>query len=195
MAVPRTVGALCGIAGPVAFVGAWLVGGLVRDGYDPVEQAISQLAREGASTRVLMTAGLVGFGLLVPVWAVVLGRVLRSRAVATAAAVAGLATLAVAALPLTREPGGTQDLLHAVAASLGYVAMAATPLLAAGPLRRRGCRRAATASVAVGLLSTACLVGTVALDVGSGALQRAGLGVVDVWHVVAAGWVLRTTSR
>lgn len=194
MAVPLSVGALCGIAGPVAFVGAWLVGGLVRDGYDPVEQAISQLAREGASTRVLMTAGLVGFGLLVPVWAVVLGRVLGSRAVTTAAAVAGVATLAVAALPLTREPGGTQDLLHAVAASIGYVAMAATPLLAAGPLRRRGHRTAATASLVVGLLSAACLVGTVALEAGSGALQRAGLGVVDAWHVVAAAWVLRRAS-
>ena len=90
---------------------------------------------------------------------------------------------------------GVEDLLHAVAASIGYVAMAATPLLAAGPLRRQGRRRAATASVVVGLLSAACLVGTVALDVGSGALQRTGLGVVDVWHVVAAGWVLRTTSR
>lgn len=195
MAVPRTVGALCGTAGPVAFVGAWLVGGLLRDGYDPLEQAISQLAREGTPDRGLMTAGLVAFGVLLPVWAVVLGRVLGSGAVRTAAAVAGLATLAVAALPLTREPGGTQDLLHALAAATGYVAMAATPLLAAGPLRRRGHRLAAIASTAVGLVSAACLVGTVALGSGGGGLQRAGLGVVDAWHVVAATWVLRSARR
>jgi len=195
VAVPRTVGALCGIAGPVAFVGAWLVGGLLRDGYDPLEQAISQLAREGTPERSLMTAGLVAFGVLMPVWAVVLGRVLGSGAVRAAVVVAGLATLAVAALPLTREPGGTQDLLHALAAATGYVAMAATPLLAAGPLRRRGHRTAATVSTAVGLVSASCLVGTVALGSGSGGLQRAGLGVVDAWHVVAAAWVLRATRR
>lgn len=191
MAVSRTVGALCGIAGPVAFVGAWLVGGLLRDGFDPLEQAISQLAREGTPDRALMTAGLVAFGVLLPVWAVVLGRVLGSGAVRAAVVIAGLATLAVAALPLTREPGGTQDLLHALAAATGYVAMAATPLLAAGPLRRRGHRTAATVSTAVGLVSAACLVGTVALGSGSGGLQRAGLGVVDAWHVAAASWVLR----
>lgn len=195
MAVPRTVGALCGVAGPAAFVGAWLVGGLLRDGYDPLEQAISQLAREGTSDRALMTAGLVAFGVLVPVWAVVLGRVLGSGAVRAAVVVAGLATLAVAALPLTREPGGEQDLLHALSAATGYVAMAATPLLAAAPLGRRGHLIAASVSIAVGLVSAACLVGTVALTSGSGGLQRAGLGVVDVWHVVAALWVLKAPHR
>jgi hypothetical protein len=115
----------------------------MTDGYDPVQQAISQLAREGAPTRPLMTGGLVAFGLLLPLWARVLGRRLRSRPVEVAATVAGLATLAVAALPLTRQAGGTQDLWHAVAAGVGYVAMALTPLLAAGPLRRAGLRRAA----------------------------------------------------
>ena len=195
MVVSRTTSALCGIAGPTAFVVAWLVGGLITDGYDPLQQAISQLAREGAPTRALMTTGLVAFGLLVPVWALLLGRELRSTAVRTAVLVAGLATLAVAALPLTREPGGTQDLLHAAAAATGYVAMAATPLLAAAPLRRAGHRSAAAASIAVGTLSAACLVGTVALGGIGGALQRTGLTVVDAWHVVAAIWVLRRTPR
>lgn len=195
MTVPRTVGALCGIAGPVAFVGAWVVAGLRTEGYDPLQQAISQLAREGAPTGALMTAGLVAFGVLLPVWAVVLGRVLGSSAVRTAAAVAGLATLAVAALPLTREPGGTQDLLHALAATTGYAAMAATPLLAAGTLRRSGHQTAATASVVVGLVSAGCLLGSVVLDSGSGGLQRAGLGVVDVWHVVVATCVLLSRRR
>lgn len=191
MAISRRTGAVCGIAGPVAFVGAWILGGLVTEGYDPLRQAISQLARVGAPTRPLMTAGFVAFGVLLPVWAVVLGRELGSRAVRTAVVVAGLATLAVAALPLTREPGGAQDLLHAVAAGAGYVAMALTPLVAAGPLRRAGHQSAAAASVAVGVVSAGALVGTLALADLSGALQRLGLTVVDAWHVVTAVWVLR----
>lgn len=187
----RRLGAVCGIAGPVAFVGAWLVGGLRTDGYDPVEQAISQLAREGAATRTLMTSGLIAFGVLVPVWAQVVARELDAPGLRWTVTTAGLSTLAVAALPLTRDPGGTQDALHAVAAGTGYVAMAATPLVAAAALRRHGKPRVAAASVAVGLVSAAGLVGTVALPDVSGGMQRLGLTVVDAWHVVVAAVVLR----
>jgi len=193
--VPTRLGAACGLLAPIAFVAAWLVGGLLTEGYDPVGSAISQLAREGAPTRALMTGGLVAFGLLLPVWAVVLGRRLGSRPVQAAATVAGLATLAVAALPLTRDPGGTSDLLHAVAAGIGYVAMALTPLLAAGPLRRAGYAGAAAASAVVGLLSAGALVGTLLAGDVAGALQRLGLGVVDGWHVAAALGVLRAAPR
>ena len=183
--------AVCGIVGPSAFVGAWLVGGLLTDGYDPLADAISQLAREGAPTRALMTGGLVAFGVLIPVWAVRLGQALDSRAVRNAVAVAGLATLGVALLPLTREGGQPQDVGHAVVAGTGYVAMALTPILAVAPLRRLGHERAAAASATVGAVSATALVGTLLLADRSGGLQRLGLTVVDAWHVVAAVWMLR----
>jgi hypothetical membrane protein len=182
--------ALCGIVGPTAFVLAWLVGGLQSDGYEPLVEAISQLAREGAGTRPLMTAGLVAFGVLMPVWALALGRLL-GRAVAVAVVVAGLGTLAVAALPLTREGGQPQDVAHAVAAGTGYVGMALTPLLAAVALRRLGHERAAATSTVVGVVSATALVGTLLVADRSGGLQRLGLTVVDAWHVVVAVWVLR----
>lgn len=191
MKVRRTPGAVCGILGPTAFVSAWVLGGLRTDGYDPLEQAISQLAREGAQTRPLMTSGFIAFGVLVPVWARTLRRELDSRAVGAAVTVAGISTLGVAALPLTRDPGGTQDLLHAAAAGVGYLGMALTPLLASGPLRRLGHDRAAAASAVVGAVSLAGLIGTLLVPERSGGMQRLGLTVVDVWHVVAAGWVLR----
>lgn len=193
--ISRRVGALCGIAGPSAFVGAWFVGGLLTDGYDPLTDAISQLAREGAPARPLMTSGLVAFGVLVPVWAQVLSRELGGRGVRWAVTVAGLATAAVAAVPLTREPGGTQDRLHAVAAATGYVAMALTPLIASRALKRLGHDRAAAASVVVGALSVAGLVGTLLVEKRSGGLQRLGLTVVDAWHVAAATWVLRSRHQ
>ena len=189
--IPDKVRALCGIVGPTAFVGAWVVGGLRTDGYDPVEQAISQLAREGAPTRALMTGGLVTFGVLVPLWARAAAEHLDAPRLRWPITVAGLATLGVAALPLTRDPGGTQDLLHAVAAGTGYVAMALTPLVAAAALHRSGRTKAAAASAAVGVVSALGLVGTVALPEQSGAMQRLGLTVVDLWHVVVAAAVLR----
>lgn len=191
MAIPRTVAAACGIAAPLAFIGAWLAGGLRADGYDPLADAISQLAREGAPTRALMTTGFVVFGVLLPVWAWRLGRELGSRTVRNAAVVAGVATLGVALLPLTREGGQAQDGWHAVAAGVGYVAMALTPLLAAAPLRRLGHERAAGTSMVVGMVSALALVGTVLVVDRSGGLQRLGLTIVDLWHVAVAVWVLR----
>lgn len=168
----------------------WVVNGLRTPGYDPATQAISQLARDGAPTQPAMTLALVAFGVLVPLWAPTLARELGAPALRPVVTVAGLATLAVAVLPLTRDPGGTQDLLHAVAAGTGYVAMALTPLVAAPALRRRGWTGAAVASTAVGVVSAGSLVATLLVD-GSGAFQRLGLTVVDAWHVVVATWVLR----
>ena len=185
MQVPRRLGAVCGIAGPAAFVLAWAVNGARTPGYDPLQDAISQLAREGAATRPSMTAGFVVFGLLVPVWAPVLARALGVPPLRPVVTVAGLATLAVAALPLTREGGTAQDAWHAAAAFTGYVAMAATPLVAARGLAGR----ARAASLAVGTVSAAALVASVVVD-GGGALQRLGLTVVDAWHVAVASALL-----
>lgn len=193
------LGAVCGLLAPTSFVTAWLVGSVVADDYDPLQDAISRLAAEGAPTRPLMTAGLVAFGVLVPVWARTLGGRLESPTLRWVVTTAGLATLAVALLPLTQEGDTVQDTLHAVTAGIGYVAMAATPLVAAPLLRRRGHGRAAAASVLVGVVSAASLVATLMVGedgaVGSGGFQRLGLTVVDLWHVVAAGAVLRGSLR
>lgn len=190
MVSSRRTAALCGIAGPAAFVGGWLVNGLRTEGYDPLSEAISQLAREGAPTRLAMTSCFVAFGVLVPVWAGTLARELDAPALRPVVTVAGLSTLAVAAIPLSRDPGGTQDLLHAIAAGTGYLAMALTPLVAAAALRRSGRTTAAAACLAVGAVSAGALVGTLLVD-GSGGFQRLGLTAVDGWHVAVAAWVLR----
>jgi hypothetical membrane protein len=183
--------ALCGALAPASFVGAWAVSGALRDGYDPVEQAISQLARVGTPDRWAMTAGFIGFGVLLPVFGRHLPRLIGAGwLLRTTVTVAGVSTLAVAALPLQREPGGTGDALHAVAAGIGYVAMAATPAIAAGPLSRTGRRTAARTSVAVSAASAAALVASVTTGA-TGLWQRVGLGVVDAWFVAAGLWALR----
>jgi len=182
--LPRRLGAVCGVLGPTAFVAGWVVNGARTPGYDPFVDAISRLAAEGAATRTTTTACFVVFGVLVPVWARTLARELDRPALRPVVTVAGLATLAVAALPLTAQGGSLQDAGHAAAALTGYVAMAATPLVAAGALPP-GPRRA---SLAVGLVSAAALAASVVT--GSGGAQRLGLTVVDAWHVVVAAGVL-----
>ena len=184
MEVPRRLGAVCGVLGPTAFVTGWVVNGARTPGYDPLTDAISRLAAEGAPTWTAMTACFVAFGVLVPVWARTLARELDRPALLPVVTVAGLATVAVAALPLTAQGGLPQDAGHAAAALTGYVAMVATPLVAARALPPRARRT----SVLVGAVSAAALL--VSVVTGSGGAQRLGLTVVDAWHVAVAGGVL-----
>jgi len=190
--VTRRLLAACGIAGPGAFVAAWVVGGLATAGYSPVELTISQLAREGAGTAPLMTAGFLAFGVLVPAYAVVLGRELGARGAQVAATVSGLATLGVAALPLSRAGGQPVDAWHAVAAGTGYVGQALAPLLGARALGRRDpAGRARTASYAVSATAAVALVGSVLVPDLAGGLQRVGLTAVDAWFAAVAVHLLR----
>ena len=158
-----------GIVGPAAFVGAWVVGSALRraDGYSPVSDPISRLAELGTSTRPLMTAGFVTFGVAVPAFAIAARDELGGPGTA-ALVLAGLGTLGVAATPL--HP--VDDVpLHAVAAIAGYAGLAAAPMLS-----RTG------RSIPLGILSAACLAAT-ALGPAHGLLQRVGLSVVDAWIV------------
>lgn len=124
-----------------------------------------------------MTAGLLAFGVLAPVWATTL----QDRRVQVAMVTAGLGTLGVAAAPLGASFG---DGPHVAAAAVSYVAMALTPALGA---RTFGAPRT---SYALTALAGALLVGST-LGKYDGALQRAGLGVTDAWMVAQAVRQLR----
>jgi hypothetical protein len=171
------------VIGPAGFITAWAAGAAVTSmPYSSVDDAISRLAAVGADTRWLMTAGFVTFGLSLPAYAWALRSVVPGRAWMTAAAT-GLATLAVAATPLDRSD--TVDRLHAVFAGLGYVTLAATPLLAARPLLALGHRRLAHAGLVAGTTSAVALVLTTT-DLPTGLFQRAGLTVTDAWIAASA---------
>jgi hypothetical protein len=169
--------ALAGIAAPLSFIGAWVVAGARTPGSSPVAGHISELAAVGAPNRPLMTAGMVGFGVLAPLWATsVPGRGQRA-----ALLTAGAGTLGVAALPLG---GSLGDAAHACAAAVAYVGMALVPALGA---RSQG---TPALSYGAGALAAALLIASTVGPCG-GALQRAGLGVTDVWMAVQAARQLR----
>jgi hypothetical membrane protein len=183
---PRRLAAWGGVAGPVAFVSAWVAGGASRPEYSPVNDAISRLAAIGASSRSLMTAGFVGFGVGLPLYALALREAVPGSAWKVAAGT-GLATLGVALAPLDLSP--TVDQVHAGVAALGYATLAATPLLAARPLAASGHRRVARISVAAGGVAGVLLAASL-FGPAHGALQRAGLTVGDAWVVTSAVWML-----
>ena len=180
---PVRTAMLGGVIGPAGFIGAWVVGSVVADApYSAIDDAISRLAAVGADTRGLMTAGFVTFGLSLPAFGWALRATLPGRAWIAATAT-GLATLAVAATPL--DHSDTVDRLHGLFAVLGYVTLAATPLLAARPLLASGHRRLAVSGVAAGVTSTIALALT-ATGLPTGLFQRVGLTVSDVWIIAAA---------
>jgi hypothetical protein len=175
--------ALGGAVGPAAFIGAWTIGAAVTTvEYSSIDDAISRLAAVGADTRALMTAGFITFGVALPVYAWALRRVVGGAAWITAAAT-GIATLAVAATPLDRS--ATVDTWHGVAAGIGYVTLAATPLLAARPLSQIGHRTLAAAGVVAGAVSAISLVLTTT-GLPTGLFQRLGLTASDIW-IAASG--------
>ena len=183
--------ALGGVVGPAAFVGAWVVGAIRTPGYSSVDTAISRLAAVGASTRPLMTAGMVTFGVALPVFS----RALRAEfrdAVAVSAIVAGGGTLGVAALPL--DVSHSIDVAHGVAATIAYLGTAGMPALALRTLRRRGNTSAAALSLGVAAISAASLVATT-VGPAHGFFQRLGLTVADVWMVTVALTLLRRVRR
>ena len=164
--------AAAGVLAPVAFVTSWVVAGALRDGYDPLHDAISRLAELGAPRRWIVTAGMVVFGL----GALAFAPLLRSRATLALSA-AGLASFAVAGLPCTEGcpgSGAVSDQLHGWAAALFYVAFALTPALHS----KRGIALALASGMALGLHGTG--VGP------NGALQRAGLTLLDAWMALTA---------
>jgi hypothetical membrane protein len=110
---------------PVLLIGGTLVAGALTPGYDRVRQTISELAAGDAPTRVLMTVFFVLTGLCHLV------TVTFARGIGIAGRVAfligALATLGVAAFPLPTVAGSSAT--HTVFAMIGFIALAAWPLL------------------------------------------------------------------
>lgn len=185
---------LGGVVGPVVFASAWMIGGAMKEGYSPVHDAISRLAAIGSNTRPLMTTGFVAFGVAVPAAAAAFRRAIDGPAWISVA-VTGIATLAVAAAPL--EHSTSVDALHAVFAGIGYLSLAAAPLLAARPLARDGHPVLARLGVGVGSVAAVSLALTTT-GLPTGLFQRLGLTAGDVWLAstgvaIAAGRVRRQT--
>jgi hypothetical membrane protein len=186
----RRLLAAAGIVGPCVFIADWATLGARAKQYSPISDAISELARLHAPTRPAMTAGFIIFGASLPVYAVALRDALPGAAWQFAVG-NGLATFGVAAFPLGTAVSGT---IHGVFAGLSYATLAAIPLAASRPLRRRGDVRSSRASVVSGVACAGFLVASV---VGPthvhGLLQRVGLTIGDVWVIVSAARIARRT--
>lgn len=182
------------------YVGGWFVAGLIRAGYDPSQQAISELFELGApwSSRGLVVAGLVLSGIAFLALAPALHRTLpgEGRLGPGLVVMAGIGTLGVVAAPCSPGcPGAATtafDRWHTITAGLGYTALVLAPVAFAWRLRRAE-PRLARWSLALGggavVLFGAYTVGAVTAV--PGLQQRTFNTLADAWYVVVAVWLLR----
>lgn len=183
------------VVGVTGYVTSWLVAGLLRDGYAPTQQAISELFAVGAPAvpRTLVVGGLVVSGLAFLVLAPTLDRVLpgRGRLGPVLVALAGVGTVAIVAAPCTAGcPGAgatSTDTWHVIWAGVGYGGLTSAPLAVAwrvrhaDPLLARWSWR--LGGVALGLF-VVHLTGVV--PVASGLQQRTFNTVADAWYLLVA---------
>ena len=195
--------AVAGALGVAFYVGAWLVAGLWWDGYDPTTQAISELFAIGAplaSSRLVVSALVVtGFLLVAFGWVLHVGLPGTGVAGPAAASVSGVMTVAVVFVPCSAGcPGAatsTTDLLHAVLAGFGYVALVATPLLIAWRVRADEPGLARWSWLLGGVAALGLILRTVGFGADhTGLQQRVFNTTADLWFVVVAITIVRRSA-
>lgn len=186
------------LGAPLFLVGGWtLAQALQEPDFNPVRESISALAATATPHRWAMTAALVLTGVMHLITAVCLPGMRRTGRGVLAAA--GVATVAVAAVPLPSR--GESSLAHTVVAVAAFVLLAAWPWFggndeAGGLLRPAVARRAAVVmlvAVASLALSTTVLPGVFGLH------ERIVAAMLALWPLatavlawVAAGWPIGT---
>lgn len=189
-----------GLSAVVLYVGGWLVAGAIRPGYDPTQQAISELFELGAPwpSRGLLVAGLLLSGLAFLLLAPVLHRTLpgEGRLGPVLVVIAGLGTLGVLAAPCSPGcPGAATtafDRWHTIAAGTGYTALVLAPVAFGWRLRRAEpglTRWSLLVGGGAAVLFGAYAAG--AVTVVPGLQQRVFNTLADAWYVLIAVWLLR----
>lgn len=138
-------GAIAGIAGPVAFTGAWVVASLLQAGHSAAEVQISGLAAPDARDPWIMIAGFAALGSCSVAFGSALRRALGGprRAGPAPALIQAAGVLAIAAGLLRRDrmlltPSVSESWhahAHDVVSALIYLALVAAPLLLARRFR------------------------------------------------------------
>lgn len=190
--------AACGIAGPVCFVAAWIVAGLLYPGYSQLTQATSELTSRGAPPAVAAVAslGLAALGLCMIAFAFGLYRgLLFSRwllAGAVLLALFGLVCLGHLFFPMDPAAGASswQNVMHNVM----FVADSVTVIPALLLLSVAFARDPVFRPYRWYTLLTPFLMGLASLDLGlypSGVPERLSSLVLLAWIEVVAIRLLR----
>jgi hypothetical membrane protein len=168
-------------AAPVLLVGGWtLAASLQPAGFDQMSDTISDLAGLAATDRWVMTIALVGVGASHVTTA--LGLHPAARLGRASLALAGVATIAVAAIPVTSSATPTA---HTIAAGVAFLSLTVFPTLASRTTRHTTALLRPTAGVlATATLAVALGWFVVELSTGGpriGLSERVSAGAQSLW--------------
>ena len=188
------------IVGLGTYVAGWWIAGTVRAGYDPREQAISELFELGApwASRGWLIAGLLLSGVALIAFGPALDRGLpgMGRLGPALVVISGVFTVLVVAAPCSPGCPGTgtafNDTAHTVTAGVAYVTLVLAPLAFAWRLRRVAPGLAAASGVIGGLAVAGFAVRYLGvIPQGQGFQQRLFNTIADVWYLVVAVRLVR----
>ncbi|MFI5843933.1 DUF998 domain-containing protein [Catenuloplanes sp. NPDC051500] len=168
-------------AAPVLLIGGWLLAESRQPpAFDPLHDAISDLAAIGTPDRAIMTVALAGTGLAHLITAY--GLTEAARAGRLLIALGGVATIGVAVFPLPAQGGSAA---HTAAATVAFLALAVWPLLGAGA--RPALRPPISIAAGAILLALVTWFG-VTLQAGGplGLAERAAAAAQAIWPFVVA---------
>jgi len=199
-----------GLAGPLLFTAAWLVGSLRQTGHSAAQVQLSGLAAMDARDPQIMMAGFIGLGLC----SVAFGAALRRVPAAGSAGprlvqAAGVAAVAAGLFRrdhlLLTGPGWAgeswHNQVHDLVSGVAYAAMIAAPLVLAWRLRRGAewrLRRGADwrllspvlATLALASAATLALFAAQAAGPATAAVQRAAVSFPLAAEMLLAAWLL-----
>jgi Protein of unknown function (DUF998) len=201
--------ALAGIAGPVAFTAAWVVGTLRQEGYDIAEEQISGLAAPDARDPWMMTAGFLALGASVTLFASALEEALGGRRRAgpgpLLVRLAGLGAVAAGLLhrdrmllhPPDGRLAGAQSWMndgHDLASLMVYAVLVATPFVLARRFAEEPAwRRLVVPTLATGVANLVLLglFTSKVVEPWNGIVQRVAVTVPLAWTVTVAARLAR----
>lgn len=190
------------IAGQLAFVAAWVIGGWLEPGYSAADQTVSELAAGGAANPWVLWLGLLALSLSDGAVALLLrDRIgLVGRLPAAMFGVAAVVVLAILALPLDCMTSGDpacaarvdagavswRHSAHNAAAVSVQLLLVATPFAVAWGLRGDPLARWALLAGVVGVATVLAVAASGPGEAGYGIWQRITFGFVHLWVIALA---------
>jgi hypothetical protein len=187
------------IAGQLAFVAAWLIGGWLEPGYSTANQTVSELAAFGAANPWVLWIGLLALSLSDSAVALLLRdrASLVGRLPAAMFALAAVGILAILAFPLDCMTNGDpmcsarvdagavswQHSAHSIAATSVQLLLVSTPFAVAWGLRGNPLARWALLAGVVGVATVLAVAASGPGEVGYGIWQRITFGFVNLWVI------------
>lgn len=204
-------GLLCGVFAPLLWLAVIVIAGELRPGFDHVGHYISELGERGSATEILMRfGGFVATGVLHVAYAAAFYATLSriSDHWRLTLLVAGLIALngigRIGAGLFACEPGCVApeiltQRLHGLSATLAFLSIAAAAILGAiifrGDKRLRPLSAYSLGSGFAGLIFLWLMSSSQAAHIFTGLYERLASGVLSLWVLVTALWLLSIAAR